>query len=200
MQWTFWQRKQAHWSMQSVISKKSETISLIWFKELAWTAQKAAFNSDRGWGRRAEITHWGQETRRNLQPTFSSLCWRNYNREEISENWQHNPLCYRNLLLHHPEGCPAKILTLHPCNPSSSHAISKDPTNLREKTRIFFCFKFQLVTVDQRKSFRQHEKELQWKNPRLPRGSRRHLVGTARGQMDTRTEMKTSISFSSWFL
>lgn len=31
----------------SVISKKSETFSLIWFKELAWTAQKAAFYSDR---------------------------------------------------------------------------------------------------------------------------------------------------------
>lgn len=56
----------------SVISKKSETFSLIWFKELAWTAQKAAFNSDRWWGgrRRAEITHRGQETRRNMQPTF----------------------------------------------------------------------------------------------------------------------------------
>lgn len=27
----------------SVISKKSQTISLVWFKEVAWTAQKAAF-------------------------------------------------------------------------------------------------------------------------------------------------------------
>lgn len=27
----------------SVISKKSQTISLVWFREVAWTAQKAVF-------------------------------------------------------------------------------------------------------------------------------------------------------------
>lgn len=141
----------------SVISKKSETFSLIWFKELAWTAQKAAFYSDR-WG-------GGKEKGRNYPPgagdtqesatNFSSLCWRNYKREETSENWQRNPPCCRDLLLHHSEGCPAKTLTLRPWNPSSSHAVSKDPTNSRAKLGFFFCFKFQLMTVDQRKEILQ---------------------------------------------
>lgn len=184
----------------SVISQKSETFSLIWFKELAWTAQKAVFNSDRWWGGRRNYTPGAGDTQESAT-NFSRLRWRNYNREETSENWQRNPPCCRDLLLHHSGGCPARTLTLHPWNPSSSHAVSKDPTNSRGKTRTFFALGFSWWQwIRGKKSFRQQEKELQWKNPRLPLGSRRHLVGTARGQTDTRTEMKTSISFSSWFL
>jgi len=51
----------------SVISKKSQTISLVWFRELACTVQKAAFNTDRGWGE-GQKQHAGDSS--NLQPAL----------------------------------------------------------------------------------------------------------------------------------
>lgn len=54
----------------SVISKKSQTISVIWFKELAWTAQKAALHPERGGG--GQKKHAGGMRDRGIATNFAS--------------------------------------------------------------------------------------------------------------------------------
>lgn len=67
----------------SAISKKSQTISLVWFRELAWTAQKAALNLDIGWreGQKQQIRDKQEST-----TSLTYLCQRNCRREETSQN------------------------------------------------------------------------------------------------------------------